>query len=156
MRAVDLRAFVNTLMFNCAAHPGMSGIFLDLLSFEGVALRARWAWRLGADDFFHMEVGYWLYEPATGLIHRCFMVPRSTTIVAIGEAAADATSFKLSAKEGSPTNGILSNAYLYDGAARSISFELAVDLADGKFACIGTQLIESVTALVNHLSTGGA
>ena len=37
------------------------------------------AWRLGADDFFHMEVGYWLYEPATGLIHRCFMVPRSTT-----------------------------------------------------------------------------
>ena len=92
------------------------------------------AWRLGADDFFHMEVGYWLYEPATGLIHRCFMVPRSTTIVAIGEAAADATSFKLSAKEGSPTNGILSNAYLYDGAARSISFELAVDLAAGKFA----------------------
>lgn len=62
------------------------------------------------------------------------MVPRSTTIVAIGEAAADATSFKLSAKEGSPTNGILSNAYLYDGAARSILFELDVDLADGKFA----------------------
>ena len=92
------------------------------------------AWRLGADDFFHMEVGYWQWEPATGLIHRCFMVPRSTTMIAEGKTTADATTFKLSAKQGSPTNGILSNSYLYDGAARSVSFELAVDLAGGNFS----------------------
>ena len=30
------------------------------------------AWRLGADDFFHMEVGYWLWEPSTGSLLRCF------------------------------------------------------------------------------------
>ncbi|MEO2168029.1 MAG: heme-binding beta-barrel domain-containing protein [bacterium] len=92
------------------------------------------AWRLGADDFFHMEVGYWLFDADAGLIHRCFMVPRTTTIVAIGEASADSTSFKLTAKQGSPTNGILSNSYLYDGAARSVSYELDVDLAGGKYA----------------------
>jgi len=92
------------------------------------------AWRLGADDFFHMEVGYWLWEPKTGKLHRCFMVPRSTTTIAEGTAAADATSFKLSAKQGSPTNGILSNSYLYDGAARCTAYELEVDLSGGHYA----------------------
>ncbi len=92
------------------------------------------AWRLGADDFFHMEVGYWLWEPATGTVLRCFMVPRSTTIVAEGSAAADATSFKLVAKQGSPTNGILSNSYLHDGAARCTRFEVEVDLSGGRYA----------------------
>ena len=38
------------------------------------------AWRLGADDFFHMEVGYWLFDADAGLIHRCFMVPRTTGV----------------------------------------------------------------------------
>ena len=92
------------------------------------------AWRLGADDFFHMEVGYWLWEPATGKLLRCFMVPRSTTIIAEGTTAADDTAFKLSAKQGSPTNGILSDSYLYDGAARCTGYELEVDLSGGKYA----------------------
>ena len=92
------------------------------------------AWRIGADDFFHMEVGYWLFEPATGLVHRCFMVPRSTTIVAEGTTTADATSLTLTAKQGSPTNGILSNPYLQQGAALGASYHLEVDLSDGQFA----------------------
>jgi len=92
------------------------------------------AWRIGADDFFHMEVGYWLFEPATGLVHRCFMVPRSTTIVAEGTTTADATSFTLTAKQGSPTNGILSNSYLQKGAAEGTSYQLEVDLSGGQFA----------------------
>ena len=92
------------------------------------------AWRIGADDFFHMEVGYWLWEASTGTLQRCFMVPRSTTIIAEGKAAADATSFKLSSKQGSPTNGILSNSYLYDGAAKSTRYDLEVDLSGGNYA----------------------
>ena len=92
------------------------------------------AWRLGADDFFHMEVGYWLWEPATGEILRCFMVPRSTTIVAVGKTTADATGFKMEAKQGSPTNGILSCGYLYEGAAKTVRFDLEVDLSGGNFA----------------------
>ncbi len=92
------------------------------------------AWRIGADDFFHMEVGYWLWEPSTGTISRNFMIPRSTTISAVGTAAADATKFTLSAVQGSATNGILSNEYLFKGAAKTVSYELQVDLSDGNFA----------------------
>ncbi|MDG2308326.1 MAG: heme-binding beta-barrel domain-containing protein [Candidatus Binatia bacterium] len=107
------------------------------------------AWRIGADDFFHMEVGYWLWEPSTGTLHRCFMVPRSTTIVAEGKAAADATSFKLSAKQGSPTNGILSNSYLYDGAAKCTGYNLEVDLSGGNYS----YKEDTILAMASH---GGA
>ena len=92
------------------------------------------AWRIGADDFFHMEVGYWLWEPATDKMYRCFMVPRSTTIVAAGTAAADATSFHLEAKQGSSTNGVLQNDYLFEAAARTTSYSLDVDLSGGNYA----------------------
>lgn len=102
-------------------------------SLFGVDYRMK-SWRIGADDFFHMEVGYWLFEPATEKLLRCFMVPRSTTIVAAGTAAADATSFRLEAKQGSGTSGVLQNEYLFEGAARTISYWLEVDLAGGHYA----------------------
>jgi hypothetical protein len=44
---VDLRAFVNTLMLTCTAQPGLSAVFLELLSFEGVAFRSKKAADLG-------------------------------------------------------------------------------------------------------------
>ena len=98
----------------------------------GVDYRMK-AWRLGEADPFHMEVGYWLFEPSTGAIHRCFMVPRSMTILAEGTTTADATSFQLSAEQGSLTHGILSNAYLQKGAAAGVSYALDVDLSGGRF-----------------------
>ena len=44
---VDLRAFVNTLMLTCTAQPGLSAVFLELLSFEGVSFRSKAASQLG-------------------------------------------------------------------------------------------------------------
>merc|ERR550514_2038186 len=44
---VDLRAFVNSLMFNCSAYPGMSGVFMELISFEGFSFRSKKASELG-------------------------------------------------------------------------------------------------------------
>ena len=98
----------------------------------GVDYRMK-AWRLGQEEPFHMEVGYWLFEPSTGAIHRCFMVPRSTTIVAEGTTTTESTTFHLTAEQGSLTNGILSNSYLQKGAAAGVSYALDVDLADGRF-----------------------
>ncbi len=92
------------------------------------------AWRIGADDFFHMEVGYWQWEPATETLLRCFIVPRSTTIIAAGSAAANATSFSLRAEIGSATNGVLQNDYLFEAAARTTSYSLDVDLSGGNYA----------------------
>jgi len=37
----DLSVFVNTLMFTCSIQPGLSDVLMDLVGFEGVALRLR-------------------------------------------------------------------------------------------------------------------
>ena len=44
---------------------------------------------------FHTEVGYWLWDAATGEVLRGFVVPRGITVLAGGTAAADATEFTL-------------------------------------------------------------
>src|ERR1700710_747428 len=56
-------------------------------------------WRNDEENPFHTEVGYWLYDGATGEVLRGFVVPRGITVLAGGTASADATSFTLSAKK---------------------------------------------------------
>ena len=46
------------------------------------------AWRGDEENPFHTEVGYWLWDGATGEVMRCFMVPRGSTILAGGTAQA--------------------------------------------------------------------
>ncbi len=74
------------------------------------------AWPNGEAEPFHMEIGYWLWEPKAQEVYRCFMVPRTTTLLAMGSAAADSTAFRLEARNGETTNGILSNPYLQKAA----------------------------------------
>jgi hypothetical protein len=70
------------------------------------------AWRADEENPFHTEVGYWLWDGATGEIMRCFMVPRGSTLLAGGVANATDTNFTLEANVGDEVYGILSNKYL--------------------------------------------
>ena len=72
--------------------------------------------RIGEDDIFHTEVGYWLWDTDRQEVMRCFMVPRGSTILAGGNTTADATSFSMAAKQGDNAFGILSNPYLIEKA----------------------------------------
>jgi hypothetical protein len=72
--------------------------------------------RIGEDDVFHTELGYWLWDPQRQEVMRCFMVPRGSTIFAGGSSTADATSFEMSAKIGAEAFGVLSNPYLLEKA----------------------------------------
>ena len=86
-------------------------------------------WRDNEDDPFHTEVGYWLWDGATGEVLRCFAVPRGITVTAGGTAAADATSFSLSAKVGDPQYGIGENTYLAANAS-SVSYDATISVND--------------------------
>ncbi|OAM27587.1 hypothetical protein A7P95_06640 [Eikenella longinqua] len=66
----------------------------------------------GEVETFHDQVGYWLWEPATGNIILTLSIPRGQTAMAVGQAAPDAKSFTLTASRGSTTNGISSNPFL--------------------------------------------
>lgn len=92
-------------------------------------------WRDDEANPFHTEVGYWLWDAATGEVLRGFVVPRGITVLAgaIG-VAADATSFHLSAQLGDPRYGISENAYLGQRAS-STSYEVDITLnADGTWS----------------------
>lgn len=85
------------------------------------------AWRIGALDAFHEEVGYWLWEPATSTVLRCFLVPRGVSVIAGGKVEAHAKSFSLSAELGSRTFGICSNPFL-DREFQTVRYDLTVTI----------------------------
>jgi hypothetical protein len=66
-------------------------------------------------ETFHDQVGYWLWEPASGTILQTLAIPRGQTALAIGHASPDAKTFELTAQRGSLVNGICSNPFLEYG-----------------------------------------
>ena len=83
------------------------------------------AWRIGADEPFHEEVGYWLWDATREEVLRCFIVPRGMSVVVGGSAKADAGSFELAAELGSQTFGICSNPFL-DAEFKTVRYTLKV------------------------------
>ena len=79
----------------------------------------------GEVETYHDQVGYWLWEPATGLIMLSLTIPRGQIVLAIGHAASDATSFEVKAVRGSTENGICSSPFL-EQAFRTDSFRMTV------------------------------
>ncbi|MDZ3831465.1 MAG: heme-binding beta-barrel domain-containing protein [Sphingopyxis sp.] len=78
---------------------------------------------------FHDQVGYWLYEPATGLILQTLTIPRGQTAIAAGHAEPDAGKLVVRAERGSSEYGICSTRFL-DQAFRTDSYELTVEFHD--------------------------
>jgi len=86
-------------------------------------------WRGDEENPFHTEVGYWLWDPATGEIMKGFVVPRGITALAGGTAAADATEFTLKAALGEDQYGIGENRYLAKNAS-TLSYEVTITLGE--------------------------
>lgn len=83
------------------------------------------AWRLGEDNSFHEETGYWLWDAKNKQVMRCFIVPRGVSVIAGGTVEPDAKTFSLTADLGSPTYGICSNKFL-DTEFKTVKYDLTV------------------------------
>lgn len=81
------------------------------------------------DITFHDQVGYWLYEAATGLIIQTLAIPRGQIAMASGHAAPDATRLAVKAVRGETDYGICSTSFL-EQAFRTDSYELTIDFHD--------------------------
>jgi hypothetical protein len=86
-------------------------------------------WRGDQENPFHTEVGYWLWDGATGEVMRGFVVPRGITVLAGGVAAADAGEFTLKAAQGEPQYNIGENLYLAKNAS-TLSYEVTITLGE--------------------------
>src|SRR5690606_18409119 len=78
---------------------------------------------------FHDQVGYWLYEPATGLVMHTLTIPRGQTALARGQAEPDADKLSVRAERGGPGYGICSTDFL-EQAFRTDSYQLDVTFHD--------------------------
>ena len=86
--------------------------------------------RIGEDEPFHTEVGYWMWDAATNDVMACVIVPRAMSLIAGGKASADASELSLSAESGSGVYGILANPYL-DSKAKGTRFDLKMSIDGG-------------------------
>ena len=81
------------------------------------------------DITFHDQVGYWLWEPATGLIQQTLAIPRGQVALAAGQAASDAKTLVVTAERGQTAYGICSTTFL-EQAFRTDSYRLEVTFHD--------------------------
>jgi hypothetical protein len=86
------------------------------------------------DSTFHDQVGYWLWEPATGLVMQSLAIPRGQVALAAGHAAPDTNSLVLTATRGTTEYGIASTTFL-ETAFRTDSYRIEVTFnADGSWS----------------------
>lgn len=74
---------------------------------------------------FHDQVGYWLWEPATGLVLQTVAIPRGQVAIAAGHATPDAATLRLTATRGETEYGICSTTFL-EQAFRTDSYTIEV------------------------------
>jgi hypothetical protein len=81
------------------------------------------------DGTFHDQTGYWLWEPATGLIMQTLSIPRGQVALASGRASPDGARLTVRADRGGPGYGICSTDFL-EWAFRTDSYELELTFHD--------------------------
>jgi hypothetical protein len=78
---------------------------------------------------FHDQVGYWLWEPATGLMLQTLAIPRGQTALSSGYAKPGDRKIAISASRGVTNYGICSTDFL-EYAFRTDSFNLEITFND--------------------------
>jgi len=79
------------------------------------------------DITFHDQVGYWLWEPATGLVMQTIAIPRGQVVLASGHAKPDDTTFAVAAKRGQTNYGVCSTDFL-EANFRTDSYRIVVTI----------------------------
>lgn len=93
------------------------------------------------DITFHDQVGYWLWEPATGLVMQSLTIPRGQSLLAGGSAKPDGSGLIVSARRGDTEYGIVSTAFL-EYAFRTDSYTLDVTFnADGSWSYVSDTML---------------
>ena len=106
----------------------------------------------GEVETYHDQVGYWLWEPATGAIFQTLAIPRAQTALAVGRARPNAKRFELRAERGATTNGISSGPFL-EYAFKTVEYRIKVTVnADGtwKYDELTLLRIRGRKALFHH------
>lgn len=90
---------------------------------------------------FHDQIGYWLWEPASGLVMQTLTIPRGQALVAAGRAAPGDKVLRLQAQRGSTEYGVVSTTFL-EWAFRTDSYDIEVTFnEDGGWSYVSDTLL---------------
>jgi hypothetical protein len=103
------------------------------------------------DITFHDQVGYWLWEPATGLVMQSVTIPRGQVLLASGFAKPDDKTISVTAKRGETSYGICSTEFL-EQAFRTDNYRCDITFNDdGSWTySIDTQLLVRGSPFNHH------
>ena len=97
-------------------------------------------WRGDEENPFHTEVGYWLWDAATGEIVRGFVVPRGITVLAGGTTTAGAKTFTLKATNGGAHYSIGESQYLAKNAS-TLTYQVTLTVDDDAWSYDETTML---------------
>src|SRR5436190_14610096 len=93
------------------------------------------------DISFHDQTGYWLWEPATGLVIQTLSIPRGQVAIASGHAEPNAIRLVVSAERGKSDYGICSTDFL-EHAFRTDIYRLELDFhEDGSWSYVSDTML---------------
>lgn len=91
---------------------------------------------------FHDQVGYWLWEPATGLVLQTVSIPRGQVAIAAGQGTPDSAQLIVTAERGQTEYGICSTTFL-EHAFRTDSYRLEVTFnPDGSWSYVSDTMLQ--------------
>jgi hypothetical protein len=78
---------------------------------------------------FHDQIGYWLWEPATGTILQSLAIPRGQVALAAGTAEPSARRFTVKSTLGSAVAGIVSAPFLHENF-KTLEYTITITVND--------------------------
>lgn len=105
-------------------------------------------------EVFHDEIGYWLWDQATGVVMHSLTIPRGVCVLAGGTASAngDITKLDVAAKEGDQDWGIIQSPFMRD-QARTVAFRHHVEVSAHQLSYSETTVLEIYDRTFDHTDT---
>ena len=99
--------------------------------------------RKSNDEVFHHQTGYWLWDPATGVVMQSLSIPRGLTLLAGGEANETDGTVTLSVKSAvdDPDWGIVQSPFMRENA-KTTSFVHTISVTGDEMRYSETTMLE--------------
>jgi hypothetical protein len=99
--------------------------------------------RKSNDKQFHDQVGYWLWDQASGEVIQTLTIPRAVTLLAGGAATVegDTTTIEVASRDGDPQWGIVQSPFMQN-KARTESFTHKVTVTGDTMTYFETTLVD--------------
>jgi hypothetical protein len=110
--------------------------------------------RKSNDEVFHDQTGYWMWDPATGVVMQSLAIPRAVCALAGGSVSQldGETTLKVRAAMDDPDWGVIQSPFMRDNA-RTVSFSHQLTVTGNVLGYMETTVLEIYGSTFDHTDT---